>query len=87
MLSKNEFWSIVNKAVELSKGDKDLQAQLMAETLVKYDDMSIASFRCISDKLINEIDTKPTFRTSIIKKVVFHYGISHQVNNFSSIII
>jgi hypothetical protein len=29
----------------------------------------------------------PTFRTSIIKKVVFHYGISHQVNNFSSIII
>jgi uncharacterized repeat protein (TIGR03806 family) len=30
---------------------------------------------------------KPTFRTSIIKKVVFHYGISHQVNNFSSIII
>jgi hypothetical protein len=30
---------------------------------------------------------EPTFRTSIIKKVVFHYGISHQVNNFSSIII
>jgi hypothetical protein len=33
------------------------------------------------------VTVNPTFRTSIIKKVVFHYGISHQVNNFSSIII
>lgn len=58
MLTKEEFWSIVNKAVDLSNGDKGLQTALMVQGLLGYDDISIVGFRFISDKFIDEINTQ-----------------------------
>ncbi len=68
MLTKEEFWSIVNNAVDLSNGDKDLQTALMIQGLLGYDDISIASFRCIMDKLAYEIESWDLISVEIILK-------------------
>ncbi len=68
MLTKEEFWSIVNKAVDLSNGDKGLQTALMVQALSSYDDISIASFRCIMDELAYEIESWDLISVEIILK-------------------